>query len=81
MTSSVSARYYRRVSSKQKKALATLVVCALTGALAMLAPEVSCEIDPELVEDLLPDASAPADLGDGSSSSGGESSGSESSSG
>lgn len=60
------------MTSKQKTAIAALIVSALVAVSAMLAPGVKCEPDPQLIEDALggesSSTSAP-DLGDGSSGS------------
>lgn len=58
------------MSPKAKKALAALIVCAVSATLAAYAPGVSCELEPETVEDLLPDAGSSESGGSESSSSG-----------
>ena len=74
------------MSSKQKRALAALILAALAGGLATFAPGVSCSVDEQVVEDLIPDepssapAPSPPPASGSSEASDGGSSGSESSS-
>ena len=75
------------MSSKQKRALAALILAAVAGGLAAFAPGVSCSVDEQTIEDLIPDepssapASEPSPVPGSSEASDGGSSGSESSSG